>query len=231
MRSARRDGQGTSSYPEWVTSQPALLWLAGARDGPELVAAQQAPLQKTTRLITPRQYVVVDAGRLDLPGTAREVARSVVEAGLTGVTVCGISVGVLAGLQLAADHPGLVAAAVLIPGPSQAPTPIRSVREALLRLLPTTAAPRLGMSPPDALAHWDLARPADFRRLAARVVAPTAVLVGGRDQGSLAPSRLLASLLPQGRLRTVPGAGPSWQTERPELLGHVVREVLAELGG
>ena len=213
-----------------MTSQPALLWLAGAQDDPELVAAQQAPLRGTIRLLTRTQYLVADAGRLDLTATARLVVRSVAEAGLTRVTVCGISVGVLVGLQLAADHPSLVTAAVLNPEPSQAPTPIRSVREALLRLLPTTAAPRLGMSPAATLARGDLAGPADFRRLAARVAAPAAVLIGERDRRSMAPGRLLASLLPQGRLHIVAGAGPGWQSERPELLGHHVGEVLAKLG-
>jgi pimeloyl-ACP methyl ester carboxylesterase len=89
--------------------------------------------------------------------------------------------------------------------------------------------------PPHGLAHTlrgVLAglRPAGERRAElARVAAPTLVVAGARDAGSLEPSRALAEAIPGARLEVVPDAGHVVNLAQPAAFDALVTEFLAAL--
>src|SRR4029434_2879649 len=92
---------------------------------------------------------------------------------------------------------------------------------------PETGAERRGGSPADVAALYDQVRPVDFKPLAEQVHAPALVVVGERDVANRGPSAALAKSLPLGNLRVVPGAGPGWRAQRPELIAQLLVELLS----
>jgi pimeloyl-ACP methyl ester carboxylesterase len=146
-----------------------------------------------------------------LAGAAAAVAR-----GRRGpMTVCGIGLGAMVALELAANHPEQVSRLVLVTRQVALSPVLLSLPAAVLRLLPATTVQRFARRE-QVLALLDQVRPIDATAIAARVDVPAVVLCGGRDRINRRASAALAAALPQGELRLVPKAGPGWLT--PETL-------------
>jgi pimeloyl-ACP methyl ester carboxylesterase len=196
----------------------AVVLLHGV-ERPARWAAVVAALPDSVVVLTP-ELSPSDAGtgQLTLPQGASAVTSALDEAGLGSAAICGVGLGAMVALHLAAEQPERVDSLVLVTRQVRLSPVLMSVSAAVLRLLPATAVARLGAAEPQVIALLDQVRPVDATPLARRVPAPALVLWGGRDPVNRRASQALASALPFGHLQLVPGAGPRWLEESPELL-------------
>lgn len=197
----------------------ALVLLHGNAESPERWAAVTAELPPTVRALTPTLPFSGPAeAPCTLPRSATTVTAALDAAGLASASVCGIGLGALVALQLAADSPDRVDGLVLMTRQVRLYPMLMSVSAAVLRLLPATAAQRLGVDQAQLLALLDQVRPVDAAGLARRVRAPALVLVGALDPINRRASQSLATALPHGEFTLLPQAGPNWPTTDPTLL-------------
>ena len=159
------------------------------------------------------------AERFSVDSAAATVAATLPRSGRP-VTVCGIGLGAMVALSLAAEHPEQVDRLVLLTRQVALSPVLMSLPAAVLRLLPATTVERLGAGQDQILALLDQVRPVDARDLAGRVDVPAEVLCGARDRINRRASAALASALPRGQLRLIPRAGADWLT--PESLAEAL---------
>ncbi|HYP44860.1 MAG TPA: alpha/beta hydrolase [Propionibacteriaceae bacterium] len=146
-----------------------------------------------------------------LAGAAAEVARVSREP----ASVCGVGLGALVAMELAANHPEQVSRLVLLTRQVALSPVLLSLPAAVLRLLPASTVQRFARQD-QVLALLDQVRPIDATSVAARADVRAVVLCGARDRINRRASAALAAALPQGELRLVGKAGPGWLT--PEAL-------------
>lgn len=203
-----------------MTAEPVLVLLHGAQDQPSMWDPHRAALGNTFSVLTPR-LVGLGAGDA-VPFTPADAGHSIGQA-LTDASAnraffCGVGVGALVAMNLAADEPERVSGLALLTQQTAPPAVLMSLPAAVLRLLPAATAQRLGVSRNQVIALLDQVRPVDISSLAPRVQARAVVLRGAKDRLNARASSALAQALPHGQLTTVPTAGPSWWRERPQLL-------------
>ena len=190
----------------------------GAHDSTVLWSPAEAQLRTRFLVVTPQLPVGdPDSTPFTLQRGAGTVTTALDAAGISSATVCGVGLGAMVTLQLAADHPDRVDSLVLITRQVGLSPLLMSLPAVVLRLLPATAVQRLGAEQPQLLALLDQVRPVDSTPLARRVHTPALVLCGARDRINRRASESLATALPAGQLQLLP-AGPDWLTSHPELL-------------
>jgi 3-oxoadipate enol-lactonase len=181
-------------------------------------------------------------GPFTLGGAAAAVATEVRERHGRPAHVCGLSLGAMTALQLAADHPDVVRSLVVSGAQVHANGPVMAAQTAVFRLTPEARLLRqvAGFIPSQALApavREDLAATGksallsvlrevsrvDLRPLLPRIEVPVLVLCGARDRVNLRAARQLAAALPHAELKIVPDAGHVWNLEQPEAFTAAVR--------
>lgn len=162
------------------------------------------------------------------------------------VDVCGLSLGALLALTVAASRPQDVHRLVVCAGFAELPRGLRARVRAIA--LAARVVPRgllhaqLVADLPEphrsrALAEIGSLRPREISRLMreaagvriepARVVAPTLVLCGERDRANAPLARELADALPTATLKKVPGAGHVANLDEPAAFTALLVEFLA----
>ncbi len=161
-----------------------------------------------------------------------------------GFDLCGLSLGALAGLRYAAEHPGRVRRLVVCAGFHRLPWHLRLLQRtiaAAVRVVPSaTLRKGLVSGVPEehrAAALHDVA--GLDRRQVGRIMregaaytlvdmptSPVLVLCGERDRPNLPLSRRLADALPDARFETVPGAGHVANLDNPEAFTALLRDFL-----
>jgi 3-oxoadipate enol-lactonase len=207
---------------------PWLVLLGGYRDDTSARATREQHLGTAFRLLTPAwEEAVASEAMFSLERAAAGVTKALDEAGLESAAVCGIGVGAMVALQLAAEQPGRVTRLALVTRQVAVSPVLMSLPAVVLRLVPAAAVARLGAGQPQILALLDQVRPVDASPLAARVTAESVVLCGARDRLNRRASARIADALPRGQLQLVSGAGPGWLTSSPELLAEALRSFVA----
>jgi 3-oxoadipate enol-lactonase len=162
-----------------------------------------------------------------LPGVLERLAARVVgvidDRGLTSACICGVGIGAMVALQVAADHPDRVERLALVTRQVAVSPMLLSLPAVVLGLLPATTVARLGAGQDQLLALLDQVRPVDFARLAPRVHTRSAVICAQRDSVNRRSSAALTRALPNGQLELLPSAGPGWLAEHPYLLTECLR--------
>jgi len=209
-----------------VADQRTLVLLGGAQDGPESWDPIRGELAEAFSVLTPGLAAQASesstgsssVSAFGLDQAAADIAASLADLDAASVVVCGVGLGAMVGLELAAEHPERVGELVLVTRRLALSPLLMSLPAVVVRLLPAARVQRLGAPQAQVLALLDQVRPVDFRPLAARVAAPATVLCGARDQNNRHPSQTLARALPQGRLQLIGRAGPAWLRDSPHLL-------------
>jgi 3-oxoadipate enol-lactonase len=206
-----------------------LLLLHGIGTGPGGWSPQAEALESR------REVLVPDLVRAYRRGWREAVdAVSELVAARAPVDVCGLSLGALAALTVAASRPQDVRRLAVCAGFAELPRGVRARVRAIAvaaRLVPTGFLHRqlvADLREPHrsrALAEIASLRPREISRLMreaagvrvdpARVVAPTLVLYGERDRANAPLARELAAALPAATLKEVPGAGHVANLDEP----------------
>jgi pimeloyl-ACP methyl ester carboxylesterase len=208
---------------------PALVLLTGVRGDPAQWESTREPLARAFRLLTPSLPVTgPSTAPFVLEDAAAAVAAALDTASLPSAAVCGIGLGAMVALRLAAAQPARVSHLALVTRQVAVSPLLMSLPAVVLKLLPATAVARLGAGQPQILSLLDQVRPVDAVPLASRVTVPSTVLCGARDRINRRASERLAQALPQGRLQLIPRAGPAWPTQSPQLLADALTDVLGD---
>lgn len=148
--------------------------------------------------------------------------------GIERAHLCGLSLGAMVALQLAAGHPGRVGTLTLSGGQVRPNPALMKFQLHLLRLLPARIASAPGVSKRRFLAVLEELAEVDLRPSLAKINAPTLVLCGTRDRANLPGSRELAAGLPRAELEIVPGAKHQWNTQLPHEFSTRLNRFLTE---
>lgn len=207
-----------------MTADHALVLLHSASTDPGGWSAVRRGLPADLTVLTPQLpgLEAADPEPFSLIRAADAVRRAVDDAGLSSAAVCGVGLGALVALQLAADQPDRVSRLVLLTRQTRHSPILMSLPAAVLRLIPATVAQRLGIATAQVVALLDEVRPVDFTTLARTVRVPTVVLCGARDTLNRHTSAVLARTVAHGELRLVHRAPAGWVEQSPELLAEAL---------
>ncbi len=185
-----------------------------------------AALRQHGELLTPGPAVPDHAVTLEEPALA--VLAAVSGNGAHAAALCGIGLGAMVALKVAAGFGRRVTALVLSTTRTPESTAIMSLAHGVRGLLPAETAQRLGAGPGQVMDLLDQVRPVDYRGWTGPVTAPSLVLVGDRDVANLGPSMRLAQSLPTAKLQTVPRMASGWMTAQPERYAGLVADFLTD---
>jgi pimeloyl-ACP methyl ester carboxylesterase len=209
-----------------MSNDHTVVLLPGLDDSIAQTTAQQTALQEVGPVLTP-DIGVSGTGPVILEDPALKVRAAISAAKTDHVVLVGHGWGGMVALHIAATYGDRVAALMLSTNARLQTIMVRSIFYGVLSLLPATVVQQLGGKPADVAALFDQVRPVDFKPLAERVHAPALVVVGERDVANRGPSAALAKSLLLGNLRVVPGAGPGWRAQRPELIAQLLVELVS----
>lgn len=183
-------------------------------------APVQASLPHTFRVLTP---TLPGAERgaatpFDLERAAEAIAEAIEGSAHPTAAVCGVGLGAMVGLTLAAQYPERVSKLALVTRQVRLSPVLMSLPAAALRLIPARSLRRIGIDNGQLVSLLDQVRPVDFAHLAPGVRPAAAVVCGQQDVINRRTSAALARALPRGELQLVPAAGPNWLTDSPDLL-------------
>lgn len=169
--------------------------------------------------------VLAGAHPADLSPSALAVLAAISATGADAAILCGIGLGAMVALQVAATHPRRVRALVLCTAvPAELPV---TVHQAVTGVLPARALQLLPGGRAQVLRALDQVRAPDYAPLVPLVSAPTQVLHGEHDGPNTRASRRLARALPDAVAVEVAGGEPGWMWTRPEAFATAVAAHLA----
>jgi 3-oxoadipate enol-lactonase len=213
-----------------LSEQPPLVLLHGLGTGPGAWLPQIEVLSAEREVLAPDLVAAYGRG---WDAAVEEVGELVASRG--PVDICGLSLGALVALRIAADDPWKVGSLSVCAGFDRLPPRVRRrIRRIawLMGMVPRGFLHRqlvAGIPEPyrrQALTEIRPLRPRQVARLMreaagfeldpVRIEAPTLVLCGERDRANLPLARALADALPSGELALVPAAGHVANLDNPE---------------
>lgn len=209
-----------------LPSAPPLLLLHGAGCDHMMWAPQLTALSDRFRLLAPDFATGPEAFRFDR--CSEQLGTTLADRGIGRVHVCGLSLGAMVGLHLAASRPDLVESLVLSGLQLRPPRVAMAVQRATMRALPPRA---LGATGPEekgeVLALLRGLRGTDLTWCCQLVAAPTLVACGARDWPNRRSAQRAAAAIPGARLRIVPRAGHQWNQQLPREFTSMLAEFVA----
>ncbi|MFF3513241.1 alpha/beta fold hydrolase [Streptomyces sp. NPDC002573] len=209
--------------------RPALVLVHGTGQGGRMWRRQLDALSDDFHLVAPDLPGFGGApGPFSLPAAVECVAEIARRPG--PVHLCGHSLGAIVAARTAAEHPDLIARLVLSGGPEIAPGRTSPRRLRLERRRPGRLV-RAVSDLPDR-AGWidvlDALEASDLSQVLPRIAAPTLVLCGKRDRGSLPDARRAAAAIPGAHLSVVPHVGHLMPMTAPRAFNAIVCAFLAD---
>lgn len=141
------------------------------------------------------------------------------------VSVCGLSLGAMVALHLAAGSQRSAVKALILSGVQlRPPRLLLRVQEQVMKLVPASrySAEDSSVTKPAVLAAMRALVSVDLRPDLGRVRARTLVLCGSKDRLNLGAARAAAAGIPGGELRVIEGAGHVWNREQPAMFNDTV---------
>ncbi len=141
--------------------------------------------------------------------------------GIARAHVCGLSVGSVVALRLAARYPDLVDRLVLASGQVTPRKSLMKLQLAVMRRTPEAKFLAQGMTKDRAIEAFAALAALDLRADLPRIQAPTLVLTGRRDQPNLAAAQALTAGIRGARLEVIDGTH-ALNTSAPEEFNRAV---------
>lgn len=204
---------------------PALVLVHGLMMAHRMWDPQAAPLAERFRLLVPDlPGYGTSPGPFSLDGAAGQVAGLMADQ--DEVHLCGLSLGAMVALRVAAQHPRQVRSLVLSGVQLRVPRLAYGLQQGVMRLMPKA---KFGADDPDVTKAGVLgviramAR-VDLRADLGRVTARTLVLCGSKDRVNLGAARAAAAGIADAELRVISGAGHVWNRDQPDVFNRTVSE-------
>jgi 3-oxoadipate enol-lactonase len=201
-----------------------LVLLPGVGSAPEAWRSQVEAFGADREVLTP---VLRLDGSFTVEGEAERLWR---ELPAEPLELCGVSLGALVALQMAAAHPDGVARLAVCAGFARLPAHGRmlmAVVGAAAAVVPARLRGELGGLDRSAVrAVFRSGRGFDVSGELGRLTMPTLVLYGERDRANAPLSEALAASLPNARLAVVPCAGHEANVDAPAAFNAALRAFL-----
>ncbi len=206
--------------------RPGVVLLHGLGGGPETWAALSALLAPAWSVVAPRIGATDGSMRFEL-ARAVSIARKALErlSGRPHVLV-GHSLGVVAAVETALAHPGLVDHLVLVSGFLRSPR-WQALQRVVMVTTPSRSYARSGRDKQAVTGPMRDLRGYDRTAEGACLEIPVPVVCGDRDIVNLRGSRRAADVFPDARLVVLPGVGHLVPVEAPGVLAGVISDTLA----
>ncbi len=222
-----------AAYPAGVTDSasptpPPLVLLHAAGQAPMAWEDVVVSLYGSRRLLTPWVPGLRPTERQPMPiaDSAAALDTALMLEGAEQVDLCGVSYGAMVAAQLAADFPGRVRRLVLVGGQVRPPRSVMRLQGALLRMMPRQRFLDAGVSKEQVLRSQAAVRALDLTGALPRIVAPTLVVVGGKDVVNQPAARALEAGIAGARVRVLEGAGHLVNADKPAELTQVLTDFL-----
>ena len=207
-----------------------LVLLPGPYAPADGAARLRSALNRLGPVLVPK-VTLAPARPADLSLPALAALAAVSASGADEAVLCGVALGAMVALQVAATHPRRVSALVLCTAARPPAPTVRSLHRGVTGVLPARALQVLGDGGRQALAALDQVRPLDYGPLVPLVIPPALVLYGAHDPVNARASRRLARALPDGSAVAMTDGGPGWMWDEPERFVDAVEEFLRRPGG
>lgn len=145
--------------------------------------------------------------------------------GIKRAHVCGLSIGSVVALRLAADYPDLVDRLVLASGQVTPRKSLMKLQLAVMKRTPESKFLAQGMRKDKAIEAFSGLAALDLRKDLAKVKAPTLVLTGSRDAANAPTAKALAQGIRGARMETINGSH-ALNTSAPEEFNDAVYSFL-----
>jgi 3-oxoadipate enol-lactonase len=203
--------------PAAEPARPAVIFLPGFGQMPTDWQDQVTALPTRWRGYVPwlAGMKPTDTSGFELNRAVGGVVTMMETQGIKRAHVCGLSLGSVVALRLAAEHPELVDRLILASGQV---TPRRSMMKlqlAVMRRTPEAKFLAQGMTKEKALEAFGALAALDLRADLAKVKAPTLVLTGEQDQPNRPAAKALAAGIRGARLEVIAGTH-ALNTSAPE---------------
>lgn len=146
--------------------------------------------------------------------------------GIKRAHICGLSIGSVVALRLAADYPELVDRLVLASGQVTPRKSLMKLQLAVMKRTPEAKFLAQGMKKDKAIEAFSGLAALDLRKDLGKVQAPTLVLTGNYDKPNLPTAKALAQGIRGAKLEALDG-GHALNTSAPEEFNHAVYTFLA----
>lgn len=182
-----------------------------------------APWLRGTRPNKPADFTFASA--------ADEALSLLLPQGVDSAAYCGASVGASVALTAAMRAPGAVSHLVLTGAQVSPSRGAILAQRAAIRLTPRKRLAALNIDKDRMLRVLDELADLDLSGHLAEVVAPTLVVVGGRDARGVREAEELVVALPHARLAVVPDAATDVHLDQPKRFNELLYGFLADTGG
>ncbi len=167
------------------------------------------------------------ADDFSLASAATRIRQHMDRRGIDRAHLCGLSLGAMIAVMIAAESPERVDRLILSGGQVRPNRALMTTQNALLRVLPARMASAPGLERADLLRVLRTVSTADLRPSLPLVRATTLVLCGGKDRPNLPAARELARGIPDAQLRIVPHVGHEWNVTHPAEFARQVADFVA----
>jgi pimeloyl-ACP methyl ester carboxylesterase len=205
------------------TAPSAVVFLPGLGQLPTDWQAQITAVPAGWRAFVPwlAGMKPTDPARFDLDRAVGGVVSLLEAESLPRAHVCGLSLGAVVAVRLAAQHPELVGRLVLASGQVSPPRSLLKLQLAMTRRTPESRFRKEGLTRERAVAALEALSALDLRADLARVQAPTLVLTGSGDRANRSAAKALAAGIRGARLEVLDG-GHALNTQSPEAFNRAV---------
>ncbi len=162
----------------------------------------------------------------DLDTAAATVATELELRDAPPADVCGVNLGAMVALRLAAQAPERVRRVVCVSGFVAPPKALLTVQRTMVRLMPEKRFVAAGVPKRVVLEALDALIASDLSTSLADVRVPVLVVHGADDRTSGTAAEALRRGLPDARVVAIDGAGADPVTEQPAALARALREFL-----
>jgi 3-oxoadipate enol-lactonase len=141
--------------------------------------------------------------------------------GIKRAHICGLSIGSVVALRLAADYPELVDHLVLASGQVTPRKSMMKLQLAVMKRTPESKFLAQGLTKAKAVEAFSTLAALDLRADLSKVKAPTLVLTGNRDQANAPTAKALTQGIRGARMETLNGSH-ALNTSAPDEFNHAV---------
>ncbi len=138
--------------------------------------------------------------------------------------ICGLSLGALLALDFAIRHGNKVASLILVAPQYKVPGLLIDFQNFIFRCMPNKTFDGIGISKRNMIGLTRSMRSLDFTSQLGEIVCPVIIVCGDKDNANLKASKKLKELLPQAKLRIIPGTGHEVNKTVPQAIADILNK-------
>lgn len=140
--------------------------------------------------------------------------------------ICGVSLGAILAMEFYFRHPQKVKALILVAPQYRMPAYLLDIQNIIFRFMPKNVFQASGTTKENMISISASMRHLDYRNRIESIRCPVSIVCGEKDKANRKAAVSLNRLLPNSTLNIVPDAGHEVNTDAPEHLAEIIRDVM-----